>query len=222
MKPTLQYAAIRTSKAFDDFLGALYMRAKRDAEEIVVPPLKVIAVRGNKPPASQQFQRAIAVLYGIGYGLKMGMKFGKLPRPAGYFDYKVGALGAFWASTHGTFDISDAASLRWQAYLIVPAFVSKRLFGDARAQAAVKHPEIPYDSATFEVLREGRSVQALHVGPYDREQPTVERIHRYLDDHGLVVKGRHHEIYISDPRRTSPAKLKTVIRFAVARRAAAR
>ena len=114
MKPTLQYTAIRTSKAFDDFLGALYMRAKRDAEEIVVPPLKVIAVRGNKPPASQQFQRAIAVLYGIGYGLKMGMKFGKLPRPAGYFDYKVGALGTFWASTHEAFDISDAASLRWQ------------------------------------------------------------------------------------------------------------
>lgn len=222
MKPTPQYTAIRTGRAFDDFLGALYMKAKRDAEEIVVPPLRVISVRGNEPPAGQQFQRAIAVLYGIGYGLKMGMKSGKLPRPAGHFDYKVGALGTFWASTHGAFDISDAASLRWQAYLIVPAFVSKRLFERARAQARAKHPEVPYDSATFEVLREGRSVQALHVGPYDQEQPTVERIHRYLDDHGLVVKGRHHEIYISDPRRTSPAKLKTVIRFAVASRAAAR
>jgi len=222
VKPTLQYTAIRTSKAFDGLLGALYMKAKRDPEEIVVPPLRVISVRGNEPPASQQFQRAIAVLYGVGYGLKMGLKFGKLPRPAGYFDYKVGALGAFWASTHGTFDISDAASLRWQAYLIVPAFVSKRLFEDARAQATEKHPEIPYDSATHEVLREGRSVQALHVGPYDQEQPTLQRIHRYLDDHGLVVKGRHHEIYISDPRRTSPAKLKTVIRFAVARRTGTR
>jgi hypothetical protein len=222
MKRALQYTAVRTSRAFDDLLGALYMKAKRDPEEIVVPPLRVISVRGNEPPASQQFQRAIAVLYGIGYGLKMGLKFEKLPRPRGYFDYRVGALGAFWASTRGGLDIDDAASLRWQAYLIVPAFVSKRLFEDARAQATEKHPEIPYDSATFEVLREGRAVQVLHVGPYDQEQPTVERIHRYLDAHGLVVKGRHHEIYISDPRRTSPAKLKTVIRFAVAKRTAAR
>jgi hypothetical protein len=222
MKPTPQYTAIRTGKAFDDFLGALYMKAKRDAEEIVVPPLRVISVRGNEPPVSQQFQHAIAALYGIGYSLKMGLKSEQLPRPAGYFDYRVGALGAFWASTHGVLDITDAASLRWQAYLVLPAFVSKRQFERARAQARAKHPEVPYDSATFELLREGRSVQALHVGPYDQEQPTVERIHRYLDAHGLVVKGRHHEIYISDPRRTSPAKLKTVIRFAVARRAAAR
>lgn len=219
MKPTLQYSAIRTTKAFDDFVGALYMKAKRDPEEIVVPPLRVISVRGNEPPASPQFQRAITVLYGVGYGLKMGLKFEKLPRPRGYFDYRVGALGALWASAHGAFDINDAASLRWQAYLIVPAFVSKGLFERARAQANQKHPEVPYDIATFEVLREGRSVQALHVGPYDKEQPTIERIHRYLDEHGLMVSGRHHEIYISDPRRTSPAKLKTVIRLGVQRRA---
>ena len=90
MGRTLQYTAVRTSRAFDDLLGGLYMKAKRDPEEIVVPPLRVISVRGNEPPASQQFQRAIAVLYGVGYGLKMGLKFGKLPRPAGYFDYKVG------------------------------------------------------------------------------------------------------------------------------------
>jgi len=93
VKPTLQYTAIRTSKAFDGLLGALYMKAKRDPEEIVVPPLKVIAVRGNEPPASQQFQRAIAVLYGIGYGLKMGLHVEKLPEPRGYFDYRVGAGG---------------------------------------------------------------------------------------------------------------------------------
>ena len=129
MRPTLQYAGIRTSKAFDGSLGALYMKAKRDPEAIVVPRLKAIAVRGSEPPASPQFQRAIAVLH------------------------------------------------------------------------------------------EGRSVQALHVGPYDQEQPAIDRIHRYLGDHGLVVKGRHHEIYISDPRRTSPS---TVIRFAMARRAAVR
>ena len=219
MKPTLQYKTIRTGKAFDDFLGALYMKAKREPEEIVVPALQVISVRGNQPPSSKQFQDAIGALYGIGYGLRMGLKFEKLPRPKGYFDYRVGALGAFWESTSGTLDVNDPTSLRWQAYLIVPAFISGRLVDEARAQAQAKHPEVAYEKAALETVSEGRAVQALHVGPYDQEQPTMERIHSYLAAHALAVSGRHDEIYISDPRRTAPAKLRTVIRLAVRRRA---
>jgi len=214
-----RHASVKTSKAFDDLLDALYMKAKRNPEEIVVPPLQVISVRGNQPPSSKEYQDAIAVLYGIGYGLKMGLKFEKLPRPKGYFDYRVGALGTFWESTSGTLNVNDPETLRWQAYLIVPAFITGRLVDEARKQAKAKHPEIPYEKVVLETISEGRAVQALHVGPYDREQPTIERIHRYSDDHALAVSGRHHEIYISDPRRTAPAKLKTVIRLGVRRKA---
>jgi hypothetical protein len=216
--PAPPYTSVKTSKAFDDLLDALYMKAKRNPEEIVVPSLQVVSVRGNQSPSSKEYQDAIAVLYGIGYGLKMGLKFEKLRRPKGYFDYRVGALGTFWESASETLDVNDPTTLRWQAYLIVPAFVTGPLVDEARAQAKARHPEIPCEQAALETISEGRAVQALHVGPYDQEQPTMERIHRYLDDHALAVSGRHHEIYISDPRRTAPAKLKTVIRLGVRRK----
>jgi hypothetical protein len=145
----------------------------------------------------------------------MGFKYRKLPRPAGWFDYRVGPLGTFWWSTGDVLNISDAATLRWKAYLILPPFITKRSVDQARAQATAKHAEIPYANAAIETLREGRSVQILHVGPYDKEQPTIDLLHEYMRLHSLVMNGHHHEIYISDPRRTKPDRLKTVIRFAV-------
>jgi hypothetical protein len=215
MEPALPYDSIRTTKAYDELLNASYIKVKRRPEEIVLPALQVLAVRGNEPPSSKQYQDAIAVLYGIGYGLKMGLKFGKLPRPRAYFDYRVGTLGTFWDSTGTSLEINNPATLRWQAYLLVPAFVSVPLCDEAREQAQARHPDIAYEQASLETVNEGRAVQMLHVGPYDHEQPTIDQMKLYMAEHGLAVAGRHHEIYISDPRRTPPDKLKTVIRFAV-------
>jgi hypothetical protein len=208
--------SIHTSKDYDGLLKALYASVKPRAQEIEIPPVRALCVSGNETPASRQYQQAIAVLYGIGYSLKMGLKYGKLARPAGYFDYKVGALETLWWSTAGELDIANPATLRWQAYLMVPAFVTGALIAAARDLAKAKHPDLPYESATLQTLEEGRSVQMLHVGPYDQERPTIAVLERYVADHGLAVTGRHHEIYISDPRRTRPEKLKTVIRLAVA------
>jgi len=191
------------------------MKAKPRVEEIEIPPVKAIAMQGNQPPASRQYQDSIAVLYGVGYGLKMGFKFNKLKRPKGYFDYRVGALESLWWSTTKTLDMTNPSTLRWQAYLMAPSFISESTFEEARKQAMTKRPELPYDAASFETIVEGRSVQILHVGPYDQEERTLERLHRYIDEHRLRISGRHHEIYLSDPRRTKPEKLKTVIRYAV-------
>jgi hypothetical protein len=215
MKTLPSFKSVRTTKGYEDLLKALYMAAKRQVEEIEIPPLQVICVTGNQPPASQQFQTAIAVLYGIGYSLKMGLKFGKLPKPAGYFDYKVGALETFWWSVGKKFDITNPKTLRWQAYLMVPAFVTERLVVAARNLVKAKHPELPDETAALTTAAEGRAVQMLHVGPYDHEQPAIDKLHAYAAEHGLSVAGKHHEIYISDPRRTPPEKLKTVIRYAV-------
>jgi hypothetical protein len=211
----LAYESIRTTRGYDDLLAALYMKVKSTVCETDLPPVRVISLAGNHPPRSTQYQDAIAALYGIGYSLKMGLKFGKLPRPKGYFDYKVGALETLWWSTSTTLDIGDPDTLRWQTYLMVPSFVSKELVDEARQLAKAKHTEIPYHLVSLEVVDEGRCVQILHTGPYDKEEPTVDRLHRYIGDRALQVSGRHHEIYISDPRRTAPAKLKTVIRLAV-------
>jgi hypothetical protein len=215
MLQPLVYRSIRTSREYDQLLDASYMKVKPRVEEIVMPGVQVIAVTGREPPASKPYQEAIAVLYGIGYSVKMGLRFGKLPKPERYFDYRVGALGTFWWSTGKTFEIANAQTVRWQAYLMVPAFVTRGLVEKATGIARAKHPDVPYDRASLQRIDEGRAVQMLHVGPYDREQPTIDRLHQYVADHGLSIAGKHHEIYISDPRRTSPEKLKTVIRIAV-------
>jgi hypothetical protein len=104
------FSSIRTSHAYDRYATLLYGRVKTRAEEIVIPPIQAIAVQGNQPPAAKPYQEAIAALYGIGYTLKMGLKFGKLPKPTTYFDYKVGALETFWWATRGAIDINAKTS----------------------------------------------------------------------------------------------------------------
>lgn len=211
----LHYESLRTTKAYHGFIGASYMKVKRSVEEIDLPPIRVVSVSGNEPPGTKKYQDAIAVLYGIAYGLNMGPELGQLSRPKRYFDYRVGALETLWWSRGKTLEIDNPRTLRWQAYLMVPPFVSGKLLDEARRLAKAKHPEIPYEGASLETVSEGRSVQMLHVGPYDKEQPTIDQLRRYIADRGLTVRGKHHEIYISDPRRTKPERIKTVIRYAV-------
>jgi hypothetical protein len=208
-----ELGTIRTTAAYDALLDLLYLKAKRRVRELVLPPIPVLAVTGKQPPGSSQYQQAIAALYGIGYSLRMGLKFGKLPKPDDWFDYRVGALETLWWSTGERFAIDDPETLRWQACLMVPAFVTPGLVELARTAATRKQPGTDYRSVELTELREGRVVQLLHVGPYDQEQPTLDELHRFLDANGLVSAGKHHEIYLSDPRRTPPERIRTVIRL---------
>jgi hypothetical protein len=215
MKPVPDPRQVRTTEGYDDLLKTMYLGAKRRIEEVLLPPVSLIRVEGNQPPGSEQYAQAVAVLFGLGYTLKMGLKGGQLPRPAGYFDYKVGALETLWWSLGRVLDTRDPETLRWRAQLMVPAFVTRKLFNEARRLARTKHPEIPYRLAKLVTFHEGPCVQTLHVGPWDQELPTIEALHAYVDGHGLAVSGKHHEIYLSDPRRTAPEKLRTVVRVPV-------
>lgn len=213
---TITYKSSVDDKSYDKLLDDLYSGVTQNVEEVEVGPMKIIAVEGNEPPGGEQYQTAIACLYGVGYTLKMGLKFKKIPRPKGYFDYKVGGLGSLWWSVKGNlFDITNPATLRWKAYLVVPPFVDESLVELALKQAKAKKPEIPYEKVSFETLDEGLSVQALHIGPYNEEKFTVNKMQQFMNEHSLKAKGKHNEIYISDPRRTRPERLKTVIRLPV-------
>ena len=211
---SMEYRSITESKDYDDLLGRLYGKTKREIEEIDVPDVKIIAIEGDTAPASPEFQKAIECLYGVAYNLCMGLKFEKLPRPKGYFNYKVGGLESLWWDPEGgTTDVQKAKHLRWKLYLMVPAFASETLVKKAIAAAKAKKPDMPYDNVLLEHFHEGHAVQVLHVGPYDKEGPTIAMLHEYMKRADLQVTGKHHEIYISDPRRTAPEKLKTVIRY---------
>lgn len=212
----IDFGLVIDEKQYDKLMRDWSVGVAPEVEEVELGPAKIMSVEGNEPPGPGQYQTAIECLYGIGYTLKMGLKHGSLPRPLGYFDYKVGSLGSLWWSASGQeINMNDPKTLRWKAYLVVPQFVDDELFTQAAAAAKTKKPEVPYENVELESFDEGHSVQVMHVGPYDAEGPTIERLHRYMKDHGLIVNGKHNEIYISDPRRTQPDKLKTVIRMPV-------
>lgn len=216
MKNTPEYQSATTTKTYEQFLIAVAHGVKQEVEELVMPPVQILSVTGNEPPESEQYQNAIGALYGMAYTLKMGLKANKLPQPAGYFDFKIGGLETLWWSKAGhAFEIANPNTLQWRAFLIVPAFVTQELVEAARAQAQAKKPRIPYTTVRFEAFDEGRVIQILHIGPYDKEQAAIDRLHAYMAKQGLVMNGKHHEIYLSDPSRTAPGKLKTVVRMPV-------
>jgi hypothetical protein len=206
----------RTAPAYERLRRELYATPARIVE-LTVPPVRAITVLGGEPPRSRQFQDAVALLFTVAYQLKMGMKFGTVRRPRGYFDFKVGPLETLWWSTGASFEINNARTVRWQAYLMVPAFVTRVAFTTALQLARTKAPKLAWAPVSLETLREGRSLQLLHVGPWNREGPTIERLRVHADARAMPVTGRHHEIYLSDPRRTKPARLRTIIRLGVGR-----
>ena len=182
-------------------------RARRGVFRIVdVPPLQYLAVDGEGDPnTAPAFSAAISALYPVGYALKFASKR-LLDR-----DYVVMPLEAlWWAEDMDTFTTArDKSQWKWTLLNLVPEWISDDLVDRARRAA----PDAPLlERLRIETLDEGTSVQTLHVGTYDDEAPLLEQMHGEFIPERLRLTGRHHEIYFSDPRRTDPSKLKTLLR----------
>ena len=181
-----------------------------------VPPMVYIAVdgRGN-PNTSEEYAAAIEMLYGLSYTIKMGNKT--------IMEWVVGPLEGFWCVTDDAESnvvlATDKNKFVWTALIRQPDFVTHDVFGDAATQLAKKKPNLDIAKARLETITEGLCVQILHVGPYDAEPATVAILDQFAVDNGYILDftntRRHHEIYLSDPRRTAPEKLKTVIRHPI-------
>ena len=188
---------------------------------LTVAPLRFLAVRGAGDPNDPDgvYQKALTLLYGIAYTLKMSYKTDH--RIDGYFEYAVPPLEGFWqqAGVNGM-DYGRKADLLWISVIRLPDFVRDEDFFWAMDTAA-KKKKLDFSPVELLTIDEGLCVQCMHIGPYDDEPATVERMHRYLAEQGYAPDfdhGRlHHEIYLSDPRRGNPAKLKTVIRHPIRR-----
>lgn len=183
-------------------------RAPRGRYEIVdVPERRYLAIDGQGAPGSDAFAAAITVLYPVAYALKFASK-NELDR-----DYVVPPLeGLWWADDMASFTTSrDKSQWHWMLLILVPDWLTPEQVDDARSTARAKGHHV--DPVRLETLDEGTCVQTLHVGSFDDEGPVLQRMHdEFIPAHGLVMTGRHHEIYLSDFRRVEPAKLRTILR----------
>ncbi len=197
---------------------------KKKSEIVDVPPMKYVVVRGQGDPNQEDgaYKQAIAILYAVAYTIKMS-KMGD-HRIEGYFDFVVPPLEGFWwqKGVEG-FDYTNKGTFHWISAIRLPDFVTDEAFAWAKAEAAHKKG-LDTSKAELVIIDEGTCVQIMHVGPYDDEPATVRLMDEFIAAHGYendmsdTANGRHHhEIYLSDPRRTDPAKCKTVIRHPIKR-----
>ena len=185
-----------------------------------VPPMNYIAVRGSGDPNAEdgEYKASLELLYGIAFTLKMS-KMGD-HRIAGYFDYVVPPLEGLWWSGRGEVDYAHKEDFQFISMIRVPDFVTREEFDWAKGEAARKKKK-DFSRVAFFHYEEGLCVQCMHVGPYDTEPETIEKMKRFVAQEGLSIaidgQRRHHEIYLSDSRRTAADRLKTVIRYPVRR-----
>lgn len=172
-----------------------------------VPPQQYLMVDGHGDPNSApEYAAAVEALYPAAYRLKFASRK-RLGR-----DYVVMPLEAlWWAEDIAAFTTArDKSRWDWTVMILVPEWIDRELFEEVAA-------ELPPSDVRLETLEEGRCVQTLHIGSYDDEAPLLARLHdEFLPGAGLRPTGRHHEIYLSDPRRVEPARLRTILRQPVA------
>ena len=196
----------------------LYM-PKTKPEIVDVPKANYIAVCGMGDPNEKEgdYQKAIAVLYAVAYTIKMSYK--KEQGSEGVYDYVVPPLEGFWRQegVQGA-DYSDKASFQWISVIRLPEFVTKERF-DQAVEAASKKKKTDCSCAEYITIEEGLCVQIMHIGPFDTEPESIALLDRYVEENGFqndISKIRqHHEIYLTDARKTIPEKWKTVIRHPI-------
>ncbi|MBQ9329210.1 MAG: GyrI-like domain-containing protein [Solobacterium sp.] len=186
---------------------------------VTVPSMNYIAVRGKGDPNQEdgEYKRAIGLLYGIAYTIKMSRKGDHQIK--GYFDFVVPPLEGFWWQDGVTgVDYAHKDQFHWISVIRLPEFVTKAEFDWAVNEATSKKKQ-DFSSVEFFSYEESLCVQCMHIGSYDDEPATVELMHNYMKEQGyeldITDQRLHHEIYLSDARKVSPEKLKTVIRHPI-------
>ena len=191
----------------------LYHPSARKVEVVDVPELSFVVLdgrieKGHSPGDSPAFLEALQALFGISYTLKFQSKL----RKTNAIDFPVMALEALWWVEDGHFDLSKPDNWCWRAMMMQPEHITSDMFAEALAQLRDKKPSPALEHLQLERVCEGLCIQAMHVGPYSAEPATVERMHAFAQKNGYMLANQHHEIYLGDPRRTAPEKLKTVLR----------
>jgi hypothetical protein len=199
-------------------LKYLYVPSAKKVEFVEVPAFKFVMIdgtieTGKSPETSDAFQEAMGAMYGIAYTLKFMSKL-DARNP---IDFPVMALEALWWTASGEFDINRKEDWLWTAMILQPDHITAEMYQAAVAQLRKKRDSPAVARLRLETFHEGPSIQVMHVGPYSDEPQTIERMQAFAAENGYSLRGKHHEIYLGDPRRAQPEKLKTVLRHPVAK-----
>ena len=182
-------------------------RAKKKPGIVYVPEGKFLSILGKGDPNGEEYQQAVPALYSFAYALKFHYK--ALDK-----DFKVMPLEGLWWIEEGVFDMDTPApreNWRWRSMIRVPDFVSEKAMGELLPGLEEKKGG-KVDQVKLWAFHEGVSAQVMYIGSYSDEAPTINMLHEWVEEQGYRLRGDHHEIYLSDPRRAAPEKLKTIIR----------
>ncbi len=192
-------------------LKHLYRPGAKEVVEVEVPEMRFLRIDGQGDPnTSEAFAEAVEALYTVSYALKFAVK-----KEEG-LDYGVMPLEGLWWTEKAETDLeeiqADRSVWKWTLLIMQPEWVTGERFESALASVVRKKGLTALSRIRFEPFHEGRVAQVVHVGPFAEEGPTIERVHRFIQECGGQMRGKHHEIYLNDFRRTAPERLKTVIR----------
>jgi len=193
---------------FKKELKHLYNPSAKKVEIVDVPVLNFLMIDGSGDPnTAQEYKDAIEALFAVSYAFKFMVKKEK------GVDYGVLPLeGLWWTDDMAQFSMENKDVWKWTAMIMQPKYVTEDLVNKALEQVEKKKNPPALPKIRFESFREGLSAQIMHIGPYSAEGPTIEKLHNFIKETGHELREKHHEIYLSDPRRSAPEKMKTVIR----------
>ena len=195
----------------------LYLPSAKKVSLVEVPEFNFVMVDGQiepdeTPETSIAFSQAMQALYGLAYTLKFTSKL----REENPVDYTVMALEGLWWVESGRFDFQRREPWLWTMMIMQPDHIDQVMFEEALVQVREKQDNPALEKTRFERFTEGPSIQIMHIGPYADEPRSLAKMQAFAEENGYTYRGKHHEIYIGDPRRAKPENLKTVLRQPVA------
>lgn len=187
----------------------IYYTAKTNPQIIEFPKLSYLAIEGKGEPAGKSFTEAVQALYPLAYSIKgLCKKDGK--------DFAVAKLeGLWWVKSSKPALEVPRAEWYWKLLIRLPDFVTSEIVDEAKREVMKKKGIELVEEIEFEKITEGKCIQVLHIGPYSTEPETIAKIRKIMKESNFIENGVHHEIYLSDPRKTPPQKMKTILRLPI-------
>jgi len=189
-------------------LKNLYAPSAKEVLAVNVPKMNFLMISGmGDPNTSQEYKDAVEALFSLSYAIKFMIKKEKS------IDYAVMPLeGLWWVDDMTRFSVKNKNEWKWTSMIMQPEYVTKEIVNEALDETRKKKNLPALSKIRFEAFSEGPSAQIMHIGPFSAEGPTIEKIRNFIKKQGYNLSGKHHEIYLSDPRKSAPEKMKTVLR----------